>query len=68
MGTVDNIFILHGVNTHLFNNNRKVYAASVDFTEAFDYLVRDIIWYKLIKFGIRGKLLDIIRSMSNSVR
>ena len=68
MGTVDNIFILRGVLTHLLNNNKKVYTAFVEFTKAFDFLVRDVIWYKLIKFGIRGKMLDIIRSMYNSVR
>ena len=62
MGTVDNIFILRGVLTHLLNNNKKVYTAFVDFTKAFDYLVRDVIWYKLIKFGIREKLYNSVRS------
>ena len=60
-------FILHGVITHLLNNNKKLYAAFIDFTKAFDYLVRYVIWYKLIHFGIRGTLLDIIRSMYNTV-
>ena len=68
MGTVDTIFILHGIITHLLNTNKKLYAAFDDFNKAFDYLVRDVIWYKHIKFGIRGKMLDIIRFMYNSVR
>ena len=68
MGTVDTIFILHGVITHLLNTNKKWYAAFDDFNKAFEYLVRDVIWYKHIKFGIRGKMLDIIRFMYNSVR
>ena len=68
MGTVDNVFILHGIVTHLLNNNKKMIALFVDFTKAFDYLVRDVIWYKLIKFGVRGKMLDIIRSMYDNVR
>ena len=40
-----------------------------NFIKAFDYLLRDVIWYtsKLIKFGVRGKLLDIIRSMDKNV-
>ena len=54
--------------THLLNNNNKVYAAFVNFTKSFDYIVRDAIWCKLIKIGIRGKMLDTIRSMYNSVR
>jgi len=40
----------------------------VDFTKAFDYLVRDVIWYTLIKYRVRGKMLDIIKSMYEHVR
>ena len=59
MGTVDNIFVLHGLITHLLNNNKKLYAGFVDFTKAFDYLIRDVIWFKLIRYGVRGKMLDV---------
>ena len=68
MGTTDNIFILHGLINHHINTNQKLFCAFVDFTKAFDYVVRDIIWYKLIKFGVRGKILDIIRSMYSNVK
>ena len=40
----------------------------VDFTKAYDYLDRDVIWYKLLNYGVRGKLLDIIKSMYENVR
>ena len=39
-----------------------------DFTKAFDYVVRDNLWLKLVKLGIRGKMLNIIRSMYSSVK
>ena len=68
MGTVDNIFVLHSIISCLIHNNKKLYAAFVDFTKAFDYLVRDVIWYKLLKFGVRGKMLNIIRSMYSNVK
>jgi len=68
MGTVDNIFVLHSAIMHLINNGKKLYTAFVDFTKAFDYLVRDVIWFKLIKFGVRGKMLDIIKAMYITVR
>ena len=29
----------------------------------FDYVVRDSLWYKLIKLGIRGRMLNIILGM-----
>ena len=68
MSTVDNIFFLHGIINHLVNKGEKLFCAFVDFTKAFDYLVRDIIWFKLIKLGVRGKILDIIRSMYENVK
>ena len=68
MGTVDNIFLLHGLITHLINQGKKLYCAFVDFKKAFDFVNRDIIWYKLIKLGIRGKMLNIIKSMYEDVK
>ncbi|MEW8548380.1 MAG: reverse transcriptase family protein, partial [Candidatus Thiodiazotropha sp.] len=59
MGTVDNIFILNSLITHLLNQNKQLYCVFVDFTKAFDFVVRDILWYKLLKFGVRGRMLDI---------
>ena len=44
MGTVDNNFVLHGVIKHLLNIKKKWYAVFVDFTVAFDYLVRYDFW------------------------
>ena len=47
---------------------KRLYAVFVDFTKAFDYLVRDIIWYKLLKLGVRGKMINIIKSMYVNVK
>ena len=68
MGTVDNIFILNSLITHLLNQNKQLYCVFVDFTKAFDFIVRDILWYKLLNFGVRGRMLDIIRSICNIVK
>ena len=54
MGTVVNIFILHGVINQFLNENKKLYVAFIDFTKAFDYVIRDILWYKLLKYGVGG--------------
>ena len=40
----------------------------MDFTKAFDYVVRDNLWFKLIKLGLRGNILNIIKSMYESVK
>ena len=40
----------------------------MDLTKAFDFIHRDILWHKLIKIGVRGKALNIIRSMYENVK
>ena len=51
-----------------FLANLFTYVAFIDFTKAFDYVVRDNLWLKLIKFGVRGKILNVIQSMYGSVK
>lgn len=68
MSTVDNVFILHGLITHMVNQGKKLFCAFIDFTKAFDYVVRDNLWYKLIKLGLRGNILNIIKSMYTVVK
>ena len=50
------------------NTNKKLYAAFVDFKKAFDYVVRDVVWYKLIKAGVRGKILNVIQARYNTIK
>ena len=68
MSTVDNNFVLHGLISHVLNSDCKLYCAFVDFTKAFDYIVRDNLWYKLIKLGLRWKILNILKSMYATVK
>ena len=68
MGTTDNLYVLHGLISHVINRGNKLYCAFVDFTKAFDYVVRDNLWYKLIKYGLRGRVLNIIMSIYSSVK
>ena len=68
MSTVDNIYVLHGLISHFIDNRAQLFCAFVDFTKAFDYIVRENLWYKLIKLGVRGKILNIIQSMYTCVK
>ena len=68
MSTVDNIFVLHGLLTHYLNYGKKLFCAFIDFTKAFDYIVRDNLWFKLIKLGLRGSILNIVKSMYENVK
>ena len=68
MGTSDNIFVLNNLITHCLNNNDHLYCAFVDFTKAFDFVVRDILWFKLIRLGVGGRMLNIIKSIYSCVK
>ena len=54
--------------TYFINEGKRLYAAFIDFTKAFDYVVREKLWLKLIKSGVRGKILNVIKSMYTSVK
>ena len=66
--TIDNIFVLKSVVDEFIANKKKLYACFIDFRKAFDYVPRTGLWYKLIKMGIRGKILNIIKSMYSNVK
>ena len=68
MGATDNTFILHGLISHCINNNEKLFAAFVDFQKAFDYIVHDILWFKLVKIGVRGKMSNVIKSIYSKLK
>jgi hypothetical protein len=61
--TSDNLFILQSIINRQKFKNKPVYVCFVDFTKAFDYVSRYPLYYKLIKLGIKGKLLNLVCDM-----
>ena len=57
--------MLHGLSSHILNRGKKLYCVFIDFTKAFDYVVRENLWYKLIKLGLVG---NINKSVYRSVK
>jgi len=57
MGTNDNILVLHSLITHIINLNKQLLCAFIDFSKAFDYVVRENMWYTLISWELEGKCL-----------
>jgi hypothetical protein len=49
MSTVDNVFVLNSLINHVLNQGKQLFALFVDFSKAFDYVVRENLWYKFIK-------------------
>ena len=68
--TRDHIFLLHNIIDLIFSKNvrSKLYCTFVDFRKAFDYIIRDNLWYKLLNLGIRGKMFCIIKNMYDKVK
>ena len=64
--TTDQIFILRNIVKHYISQNKYLYTCFVDFSKAFDSIWRKALIEKLSKLGIKGKFLDIIKSIYNS--
>ena len=67
-GTVDSAFILSNIISSFLENGKKLYAFFVDYSKAFDFVVHDNLWYKLLKLGLRGKIIHILRSMYSCMK
>jgi hypothetical protein len=66
--TVDAAFVLLSIIQHFLNENKRLYAAFIDFKKCFDSIYRNALWLKLYRQGIQGKLLKIIRNMYVNVK
>ena len=49
-------------------NKKRLYCAYIVLQRAFDSVYRNALWYKLIKYGVYGKLLKLLRSMYSAVK
>ena len=66
--TVYCIFILHQLINDYIARSKKLYVFFVDFSKAFDFVVRDNLWFKLLQVGVRGAMLNILMSMYEHVK
>jgi exonuclease III len=61
--TTDNLFILRTLTEQAKLQKKKLYTCFVDFKKAFDTVPRDLLWQVLERLGIRGRILECLRSM-----
>ena len=66
--TTDNIFILRSLidrqrQTRLKGKAGKLFCCFVDFRKAFDTVPRAVLWQVLEELGVRGRILDVIKSL-----
>ena len=60
--TAGNMFILNGLIQRQLAISKPLYVCFVDFSKAFDLVNRYILFYKLIKSGWSGRVIDTVRN------
>ena len=66
--TVDAVFLLHTVIQKVLSNNSKLWCAFIDYQRAFDTVIRESLWIRLVQSGISCKMLRMIRSLYETVK
>ena len=66
--TIDNILILLGSIQSQLAKRENLYVCFVDFSRAFDQISRTILFYKMVKQGFGGRVLDTLRNMYSKTK
>ena len=62
--TSDAHLIIHSlIQRYCHQENRKIFSCFVDFSKAFDTIRRDLLFKKLLDYGIKGKFFNNIKTM-----
>ena len=61
--TADNMFILNGIVQKQLLIGKSLYICFVDFSKAFDLVNHNILFYKLMRSGWSGRVVDTLRSL-----
>ena len=62
--TSDAHLVVHSlIQRYCHQENRKIFSCFVDFSKAFDTIPRDLLFEKLLKYGINGKFFNNIKTM-----
>ena len=59
----DNLYILSSLIERQVNLGQSLIVCFIDFSKAFDLINRDILFYKVIKSGLSGRIIDTLRDL-----
>ena len=62
--TIDNILLVSSLINIMCFKKKKLFCAFIDYQKAFDSIWREALWSKLLKGGISGKIINLLKSMS----
>lgn len=60
---VDHLYTLTNVIKNRKIAKMSTYVCFIDMKKAFDFVNRDLLWYKLMSIGVQGKFLDAVKSL-----
>ena len=61
----EHIFSLTTLIRNQFTKSEQVFASFIDLQNAFDWVDRDLLMYRLLSYGINGKIYKAIHSLYN---
>ena len=64
----EHIFVLNSIIRNRNNENKATFACFIDMAKAFDSVNHILLWDTMIKFGIQGKIHNIIRNMYSNIQ
>ena len=65
--TVDGLFVLQSPISEFLSKKKKLYCSFVNYQKAFDNVDHVLLWRRLVKLGITGKLLNVVKSMYRQI-
>ena len=66
--TIDHTFTLKSLVDIYLSFHRKLYVAFIDYQKAFDTVWRQGLWHKLLKCGLNGRVVNVIKSMYSDIK
>ena len=66
--TTDNLYILNGLIERQLSTGQSLIVCHVDFTQAFDRVNRNILFYKIKKSGLTGRVIDTLQNLYTKTR
>ena len=66
--TIDHVFALKTIIDYYLQKRKRLYCAFIDYKKAFDLIDRKYMWLKMIKAGVNGKVLNVVKSLYNHAK
>ena len=65
---IDHVSLIKNLIDLFLARKKKLYCLFIDYRKALDLVWRDALWHKLLKVGINGKIIRVIRNMYSNIK